>query len=120
MVFLIYLTFSEFPGRVFFCLVRFCFFRFFLGLVGVLFCVFCPTHPPRPVLTLVWVIGPLLCGTGRVSGVTVVGWVQVVLDVFRVIIILFVCAPESERKPQSTPISQVFVYRFESGSFLPV
>ena len=28
-------------------------------------------------------------------------------------------APESERKPPSTRISQVFVYRFESGSFFP-
>ena len=32
---------------------------------------------------------------------------------------LFFSAPESERKPLSTLISQVFVYRFERGSFLP-
>ena len=31
----------------------------------------------------------------------------------------FFSAPESERKPLSTLISQVFVYRFEPGSFLP-
>ena len=31
----------------------------------------------------------------------------------------FFSAPESERKPLSTVIYQVFVYRFEPGSFLP-
>ena len=33
--------------------------------------------------------------------------------------LFFFSAPESERKPLSTLISQVFVYRFEPGSFLP-
>ena len=31
----------------------------------------------------------------------------------------FLSAPESERKPLSTLFSQVLVYRFEPGSFLP-
>ena len=37
----------------------------------------------------------------------------------REIYIYIFSAPESERKPLSTLISQVFVYRFEPGSFLP-
>ena len=36
-----------------------------------------------------------------------------------VILLLFFSAPESKKKPLSTLISQVFVYRFEPGSFLP-
>ena len=36
-----------------------------------------------------------------------------------VFVFVFFSAPESERKPPSTLISQVFVYRFEPGSFLP-
>ena len=38
----------------------------FLGLVGDGFCASCPAYPPRSVSGLVWVIGPLICGTGRV------------------------------------------------------
>ena len=36
-----------------------------------------------------------------------------------VIVVFFFSAPESERRPLSTLISHVFVYRFEPGSFLP-
>ena len=32
----------------------------------------------------------------------------------------FLSAPESERKPLSTRISQFFVYRFEPGSFIEI
>ena len=44
--------------------------------------------------------------------------IKVLVDAPKVLCIYF-SAPESERKPLSTLISQVFVYRFEPGSFLP-
>ena len=50
------------------------------------FCVFCSAYPPRPVSGLVWVIGPLTCGTGRVYRVVV--WVYVVFGVFRFFFLL--------------------------------
>ena len=63
------LTFSEFSGGGFSgkC-VPGSFVRF-LGLVGDGFRVVCPAYPPRSVSGLVWIIGPLICGTGHVSRV---------------------------------------------------
>ena len=48
-------------------------------------------RPPRSVSGLVWVSGPLHCGTGRVSGVLV--WVQVFFGVFRIIFFLVLPIP---------------------------
>ena len=54
---------------------------------GMVFVYFVLPTPPRSVPGLVWVIGPLICGTGHVP--TVVGWVfGVVLDFLRVIFLL--------------------------------
>ena len=61
----------EFSGRIF--SARYGPGLFFLGWVGDGFRVFYPAYPPRSVSGLLWVIGPLLFGTGHVSGV--VGWV---------------------------------------------
>ena len=79
-----YLTFSEFSGRGFSAWSVSG--LFFVGWIGGGFCVLCPAYPPRSVSGLVWVIGPLICGTGPVSGV--VDWVQMVLVVFGVIFLL--------------------------------
>ena len=66
---------------------------FFLRPVGDDFCVFLSCRPLRSVSKskLVWVIGPLICGTGHVCGVLVC--VQLGFGVFRVIFLLVLSIP---------------------------
>ena len=68
---------------------------FFLGRVGDVFCVFSSCRLPRSVSGLVWALGPLIYGTGHVSGVLVL--VYVVLGMF-VLFSFSSCRPPPARE----------------------
>ena len=62
-------------------------------------CVFRPADPPRSVRGLVWVIGPLICGTGHVFGVDGSGSGSVLTERFS--------PPFEEKIPISTFFSRL-------------
>ena len=90
-----FLTFSEFSGRGFFCSVWSWY--VFLGLGWGWILRIWSRLTPRSVSGLVWVIWPLINGTGHVSGAG--GWVWVVFCVSRV----RVSSSPTDPPPRSRP-----------------